>query len=78
MNIDELAETLERNRVPRDMHSIGGGLPNEAFGLGFFDGKWEVYYSERGQRSTIACFDDEEAACECMLNELKRYVRIAY
>ena len=30
------------------------------------------YWKERG----INSFDDEEDACECLLNELKRYVRI--
>lgn len=76
MYIEQLADILERNRVPKDMYDLGGGLPSEAYCIGFFDGRWEVYYSERGERSEIGSFDDEDDACECLLNELKRYVRI--
>ncbi len=42
MSIEQLADILERNRVPKDMYDLGGGLPSEAYCIGFFDGRWEV------------------------------------
>lgn len=50
MSIEQSADILERNRVPKDMYDLWGGLPSEAYCIGFFDGRWEVYYSERGER----------------------------
>ena len=67
-----LEKMLVENKVPSDMYSLQGGLPNEAYCIDKIDGKWEVYYSERGTRSYIGRFDDEEEACNCLIKQIKR------
>ena len=39
-----LEKMLVENKVPSDMYSLQGGLPNEAYCIDKIDGKWEVYY----------------------------------
>ena len=47
-----------------DAYSLHGGLPNEAFCIGMIEGQWEVYYSERGNKSMLKIFQNEEQACQ--------------
>ena len=35
--------------------------------------KWQVYYSERGNKSGLKIFETETEACEYFLGEIKRY-----
>ena len=37
--------------------------------------KWEVYYSERGEKSNVRIFDLESDACEYFLKKLKKYAK---
>ena len=50
------------------------GLPNEALCI-TNDEKWEVYYSERGRKSGLREFQNEEDACEYFLEKVKRYAQ---
>ena len=52
-----------------------GGLPNEALCI-TNDEKWEVYYSERGRKSGLREFQNEEDACEYFLEKVKRYAQV--
>lgn len=63
MNIGELKAVLECEGVPKDLYSLNGGLPNERCCIEQVDGHWEVYYSERGIKSSCKLFDTEEGAC---------------
>lgn len=66
MTAKELAILLDELRVRHDAYSLNGGLPSEAYCLGFVDGHWEVYYSERGQKSGLQLFDSEHDACRAL------------
>lgn len=46
------------------------GRDDERFCLVCSDGKWNVYYSERGCKTTNMFFNTEEEALQYMLNEL--------
>ena len=73
MTIIELESTLEQMGVSRDLYSIMiGGLPNEKLCIVRED-KWQVYYSERGNKSGLKIFETETEACEYFLRKLKRY-----
>lgn len=61
MNKVHLQEMLIQKNVPSDLYSLKGDLPNEAFCLNEINGKLEVYYSERGIKSQLKEFDNEEA-----------------
>jgi hypothetical protein len=64
MNREELKKRLIDEKIPRAEYSLDGGLPNEACCLGLNDGKWEIYYSERGRKTGLKVFASEEAACD--------------
>ena len=71
MNKVELKTKLEQAGVYSQAYSLDGGLPNERYVLSEEpDGRWNVYYSERGQKSGLRSFDSESAACQFFLDLL--------
>ena len=76
MNKQELEEVLQLNKVPKDLYSLSGGLPNESYCLEKEKNRWHVYYSERGIKTSVGYFENEEAACECLLKEIRKIVSI--
>ena len=76
MNKQELEEVLLLNKVPKDLYSLSGGLPNESYCLEKKKNRWHVYYSERGIKTSVGYFENEEAACECLLKEIRKIVSI--
>lgn len=74
MNIKQLEEILLMNKVPKELYSLKGGLPSEAYCIEKKE-KWEVYYSERGIKQNMGYFENEEDACKCLLNEITKVCR---
>lgn len=72
MNIIELKKIFEDENVPRELYSLKGGLPNESYCIEQVNGQWEVYYSERGSKSSLKFFDTEEKACLYLYKSVKR------
>ena len=64
MTLFELEIKLANSDVPNDGYSLTGGLPSEAYCIEASEGKWYVYYSERGCRTGLKIFDTEKEACE--------------
>lgn len=65
MNLAELEKKLANSKVSQNDYSLTGGLPSEAYCIEHgLDGKWYVYYSERGQRSGLEEFESENEACD--------------
>lgn len=60
----ELERKLITMKIRTDMYSLNGGLPNERFCLSEANEGWEVYYSERGNKTGLKEFDNEGDACE--------------
>lgn len=74
MTVEELKKQLDAIGVPDDLYSLLiGGFPNEAYCLIKNEDGWEVYYSERGQKSDAQQFENESEACEYLFEELKIY-----
>jgi hypothetical protein len=71
MNIGTLKAVLEQLNIPKDVYSLAGGLPNESYCIAPKDNKWEVYYSERGSKTSLKTFENENAACEHFLTLIK-------
>ena len=71
----QLRKELESNQINNDYYSLDGGLPNEAFCLGVNNGKWEVYYSERGHKSQLRTFEREEEACKYFLDWILKIIK---
>ena len=76
MNKQQLEGVLLSNKVPKDIYSLSGGLPNETYCLEEEKNRWHVYYSERGIKTSVGYFENEEDACECLLKEIKKVVDI--
>jgi hypothetical protein len=65
MKKNELKKKLFNENFPECTYSLDGGLPNEAFCLNkVLLSKWEVYYSERGNKSCLKYFSTEDEACD--------------
>jgi len=70
----ELKKRLEIEGVSREIYSLEGGLPNEKLCLDFENGKWIVYYSERGCRTGIEEFISEDDACMRIYGQIKAII----
>ncbi|WP_346895543.1 hypothetical protein [Clostridium sp. UBA7503] len=70
MNKKKLHEIILERKIPRDMYSLDGGFPNEAYCLNKEKDQWEVYYSERGIKSQLKRYGTEEEACKALLTIL--------
>ena len=64
MLIKELEKKIIADKIPLDLYSLNGGLPNEKFCIEKIEEKWQTYYSERGLKSKIKIFNSEEDACK--------------
>jgi hypothetical protein len=70
----ELQQALVTIGAPAHAYSLTGGLPNEAYCLDGKGPRWEVYYSERGNRNRIGSFENEAEACQYFLDLIKKDV----
>ncbi len=75
MTHGELLEKLQERRIPADAYCLDGGLPSECYVLAACDGAWQVYYSERGQKTGCRDFSSESGACDHLFERLIREVR---
>lgn len=74
MTIIELESVLLQLGISQDLYSIMvEELPNEKLCIVKKD-KWEVYYSERGNKGGLKRFETEAEACEYFLCKIKRCV----
>lgn len=64
MKKEELSQKLIKQDILSNSYSLEGGLPNEALCLGHEGSTWEVYYSQRGVKSDLKLFQEEESACD--------------
>lgn len=71
MNVKELIKVLVECNVPKELYNLEGkGRKDERFCLEHVEEKWNVFYSERGCKTTNLFFDSEEEACLYLYNEL--------
>ena len=75
MTITELEKQLKEHGIPEDYYAINlHQLPNEMMCLNQIgEQEWEVFYSERGQKTGLVTFGSEDEACAYMLQELVAY-----
>lgn len=71
MKKEKLRSILINKGVSRSYYSLEGGLPNEKLCLNYEKEKWIVYYSERGIRTGIQYFDNEDDACDYVLHAIE-------
>jgi|tagenome__1003787_1003787.scaffolds.fasta_scaffold20702007_3 hypothetical protein len=59
MTRTELQRRLDEAGIRRDVYQFGGGFPSEMLCLTPEEGRWIVYYSERGHRTGTKSFESE-------------------
>ena len=70
MKKDELKKALEDKGIPKELYNLDGiGRTDERFCIEC-NNKWEVYFCERGIKTTDLIFDTEEEACQYIFEEL--------
>lgn len=76
MNKNDLREKLQQEGIRPDAYCLNGGLPNESYCLNESNNQWEVYYSERGNKSGLKVFDNENDACQYLYQQIKKATQI--
>jgi len=76
MNLQELEARLRAAGYPESSYVTDGSLgAGECVGIEPTPGGWSVYYSERGRKSPLESFPDEDRACHRMLQLMQRLMR---
>lgn len=74
MKLQELKILPNREQISKSYYSLDAMLPNEKLCLIFSNDVWNIYYSERGQKNSIAEFNSEDDACEYFYQILKKII----
>ncbi len=64
MNLPDLLSALDAAGVAKAAYAIDNDYANEAYVLTKDGSLWAVYYSERGLKTGLRLFSDQEAACD--------------
>lgn len=70
MNVKDV-DRIIADSFPLDFVDFENEYPNEAYCIRKTNNEWNVYYSERGQKTGLTKFTSESDACEYLLNKLK-------
>lgn len=71
MNKTELKTILKKNHVPDFKYNLDGtGRDDERLCLIYANSIWQVYYSERGIKTTDKRFNSESEACQFIMHKL--------
>lgn len=71
MDKNEFKKKAKKMGIPDFLYNIDGkGRDDERFCLVFNNGMWNVYYSERGCKTTDKLFNTEDEALMYILQEL--------
>lgn len=71
MNIEQLRNHLQRHQVPEDFYVIQELGEGEVDGIGYLDGAWCTYFSQRGEYSHIVRYETEDAAVAAFLDRMR-------
>ena len=71
MNKNDLQKILIQENFSPKAYSLEDEQKDEALCLRFEDGRWYVFYSERGLKTGQREFVDEGSACDFFLSEMR-------
>ncbi len=75
INLEESLAIIRRNQVPESMYCIGGMGKGECVGIANENGQWQTYYSERGSKTSVRTYANENDACVAFLKELELHLK---
>lgn len=71
MDKQDFLRQVKKRHIPNDLFNIDGtGRDDERFVMVQTDDQWNVYYAERGCKTTDKYFDSESEALKYILEEL--------
>jgi hypothetical protein len=71
MNQSELYKELKKQNIREDVYSLYGADIDERLVLNQLgNGKWEIYYFERGIKTGLRVYAEEQEACKDFLSIL--------
>ena len=77
MTMKELKDFFKEHRVPSSLYKLGGNH-NHRICIEQCDGEWEVFFSEKKQKTGLMRFDSEESACSRMKDEIRKLMELMY
>lgn len=72
MNLSTLLKELAQCGIDSAIIYTGKGNPEDRYAMVYTEGKWDVFYTERGQQFELRQFLSEEGACEYLLALLSK------
>ena len=76
MNVRQLEKVLDNLGIPKNYYSINGHLIADTYILNQAYSKWEYfYYDEKGNQEGYKSFNNENEACEYLLEKLKNEMK---
>lgn len=76
MSLAELRALFRNANVPDYFYVTDGGLgAGECVGIEPVAGGWSIYYSERGRKSPLETYPDEDSACRGLMRQVDRMMR---
>jgi hypothetical protein len=77
LDINELLDELKKEKIPPEWYLIGRkGIADCTTCLDVIDGKWAVYFYERGNRENLTFHESISEACEELLAQMKETKRL--
>lgn len=70
MTREDLRRRLRAEGVREDAYNLDGELVDESYVLEREGARWVVYYSERGLRTGMTSFTNEDEACDYLYERL--------
>lgn len=73
MKIPEMLNLIKSNNIPDDAYSINKKLQDESLCMQKNDNFFEIFYYERGIKTSIHIFKNEDKACEYFMKKLNEW-----
>jgi hypothetical protein len=75
MNVGEMITIFKNNSVPDYYYVVGGLGGGECYGIQYESGVWSIYYSERGKKTILSEYDNEDAACSGLVAKINKMMK---
>jgi hypothetical protein len=73
MSISDIAKKISILNMPPDAFPIGDPIQDKSLCIREKNGSWEVFYHERGIKTELCAFKEEDVACENFLFRIKAW-----
>lgn len=74
MKITDLQKIMDEGKMSPYGYSINKGEKDDAYHIMKEDGKWHIYYMERGHKNSYGYFEKEEEAAKIFLTLIKEFL----